>query len=280
MRTRIAPTPSGFLHAGNAFNFLVTDKLAKALGAKVLLRIDDLDVERSRPEYVEDIFRSLEWLGVRVDEGPSGPEDFARNWSQQNRTGRYGEFAEKLRSAGHLYPCACSRSQLEDLSRGGVHACRDQRMDGVAVGTPWRLRIPVACPVVMNVLEGSDRTVDLAAVMSDPVILQRTTGRPAYQVASLCDDLEMGITFIVRGADLLPSTACQLYLAQVLQADAFRAIRYHHHPLALGADGQKLSKSAGAASLKAMREGGLSPGSLIAGAEAYAAGLLRQIIPS
>jgi hypothetical protein len=87
--TRLAPTPSGYLHAGNAINFLITARLAQESGSRVLLRIDDLDQERVRPEYVEDVFRSLEWLGIHWDDGPSGPEELYSTWSQQLRTARY-----------------------------------------------------------------------------------------------------------------------------------------------------------------------------------------------
>lgn len=280
MRTRIAPTPSGFLHAGNAFNFLVTDRLAKALGAKVLLRIDDLDAERVRPEYVEDIFHSLDWLGIKPDEGPSGPEDFARNWSQQHRIERYKEFAEGLRKQGALYACSCSRTELEEMTRtGAVHHCRVRDPEALEPGTPWRLRIPEHCPVEVPGFDGGSTTVDLAPMMQDPVILQRESGRPSYQVASLCDDVDRGITFIVRGEDLLPSTACQLLLARLLGEVAFARVLFHHHPLALGADGQKLSKSAGATSLMALRENGGSPRSLVAAAVAYADALVKEFKP-
>lgn len=275
-KTRIAPTPSGYLHAGNAFNFLVIDHLAKATGSRLLLRIDDLDAERTRPEYVDDIFHSLEWLGIRVDEGPSGPADFDANWSQQLRTGRYLALAEELRSADVLYPCTCSRPLFERAARAD-HSCRGS-MENVGIdGAPWRLRIPIPCPVSLKELDGAMSTLDLTSMMPDPVILQRGTGRAAYQIASLCDDLDMGISFIVRGADLLPSSACQSHLAFLLKRDAFATIGFHHHPLALGADGLKLAKSAGSASLKAMREGGLSPDAIIARATAYAEALLGHI---
>ena len=277
-KTRIAPTPSGFLHAGNAFNFLVTDKLAKATGSRLVLRIDDLDAGRTRPEYIEDVFHSLEWLGIRVDEGPSGPDDFHSNWSQHLRMPRYRYVAEALRSHDALYPCLCSRTQLETLSRAD-HTCRTQPITEVPSGTPWRLRIPEPCPVPISELDGTTEQHDLAALMPDPVILQRDTERPAYQIASLCDDLDMGITFIVRGVDLLPSTACQAYVARLLGQDAFATIRFHHHPLALGSDGLKLSKSAGSSSLKAMRESGTSPDALIASAHRYAEALLMGITP-
>jgi glutamyl-tRNA synthetase len=118
LRTRIAPTPSGFLHAGNAVNFLITHELARAARGTLLLRIDDLDAERARPEYLDDIFRSLEWLGIDWDEGPTGPEDFLRNWSQRSRIERYSELLLGLRKGGHLYACECSRKAVP-----GLHLC-------------------------------------------------------------------------------------------------------------------------------------------------------------
>ena len=280
MKTRIAPTPSGFLHAGNGFNFLVTDGLARALGMTLILRIDDLDAERTRPEYVEDIFVSLDWLGIRVDEGPSGPRDLALSWSQGLRVDRYMGMVADLRSKGAVYACACSRTHMEELLQLGLdHPCRAERGGVPAQGVPWRLGLIAGDRVAMTVLGGASEVLEPAALMPDPVILQRGGAVPAYQVASLCDDLEMGIGMIIRGADLLPSTACQLYIAQVLNEDRFRAVRFHHHPLDRAADGSKLSKSAGAASLKAMRESGVSPGPLIARARLHVDTLLARIQP-
>lgn len=278
MRTRLAPTPSGYLHAGNAFNFLVTHGLARALGATVVLRVDDLDAERTRPWYVEDVFQSLDWLGIQVDEGPSGPEDLTRNWSQQHKLGRYQEFAQVLRERGLLYACDCSRLQWEQHGQAGQHhQCRMEVGTTPASGTPWRLHIPAACTVEVKDLDGTRTAVDLGRVLPDPVILQRTTGRAAYQVASLCDDLDLRIDLIVRGADLLPSTACQLHLAAVVGATGFQAVRFHHHALLRGTDGEKLSKSAGAASLRAMRLAGEGPSALIDAASRCVDGLLVKL---
>lgn len=275
-KTRIAPTPSGYLHAGNAFNFLVTQRVSQALGSKLILRIDDLDAERTRPEYIEDVFRSLEWLGITVDEGPSSPDDFVRNWSQHRRLDRYRVLVEELRSRNVLYPCSCSRPQFDGVDRAS-HTCRRHSSAEAPPGTPWRLGLPAARTVRMRGFQGSE---DLPpAEMPDPIILQRDTERPSYQIASLCDDLDMDITFIIRGADLLASTACQLYLAEVLGKAVFSAVRFHHHPLAMDPEGYKLSKSEGAASLKAMREAGRSAGPLISHAAAYTDGLIRQIAP-
>ncbi len=267
-RTRIAPTPSGFLHAGNAFNFLVTAGLAGSLGAELTLRIDDLDAERTRPEFVGDVFRSLNWLGIRWHNGPLGPDDFHSTWSQQWRLERYRSLVERLRGLDLLYPCDCSRTQLSEQERGG-HRCRERTAIGAADGIPLRLRIPAHGVVEMRELNGRPTELDLAALMPDPVILQRGSGRPSYQIASLCDDLDQGITFIIRGADLLPSTACQLYLAEVLHEHAFGAIRFHHHPLTRDAAGQKLSKSTGSTALKSIYDAGLSADMLQAEANSY-----------
>ncbi|MBL7946607.1 MAG: hypothetical protein JNN32_11140 [Flavobacteriales bacterium] len=277
-KTRIAPTPSGYLHAGNAFNFLLTDRVAKATGTKVVLRIDDLDAERTRPEYIEDIFRSLDWLGITVDEGPSGVDDFRANWSQQLRLDRYARSVDELRGKGVLYPCDCSRQHFERHTRH-AHACRSSH-GGITKGsTPWRLRLPEPCPIVVEQLDGKKEQVDLAASLPDPIIVQRHSGRPAYQIASLSDDLDMGITWIIRGADLLASTACQSHLARLLDRPAFAAVLFHHHPLMADAQGRKLSKSAGSASLKAIRDAGGSPHHLIRQAQIHAEALLKHLVP-
>lgn len=278
MKTRIAPTPSGYLHAGNAFNFLVTAQLAKATASGLALRIDDLDAERVRPEYVDDIFRSLEWLGVQVDEGPVGPEDLNAHWSQALRLKRYMELVERLRGLGHLYPCLCSRTRFETVDRI-QHTCRTASAADVPAGTPLRLLIPPQCPVDIRDLEGHIATLDLASIMPDPIIQQRDTGRPSYQIGSLSDDLDMGIDLVVRGMDLLPSTACQVYMAGLLGHERFGAVRFHHHALVLDGRGLKLSKSEGALSLKAMREKGVDPAQLHANAVDHAARLIARFRP-
>ncbi|MBK7114369.1 MAG: tRNA glutamyl-Q synthetase [Flavobacteriales bacterium] len=260
-RTRLAPTPSGYLHVGNAFNFLLTERLARSSGSRLLLRIDDLDQERVRPEYIEDIFRSLEWLGITWDEGPSGPDDFQRNWSQRLRLEKYRALAARLRSAGHTYACVCSRAQLEALrSTGEEHACRNGPVVMGRVASV-RLRIPDPCPVRIMELSGA-QTVDLHHEMPDPVMEQRGTGRPAYQLTSLCDDVAYGVTFLVRGRDLWPSTVCQIHVAQCLGLRSFTAIRTLHHPLVMDAEGAKLSKSTGVTSLVTLRGSGVGPDGL------------------
>jgi glutamyl/glutaminyl-tRNA synthetase len=256
-RTRLAPTPSGFLHAGNAINFLITHRLARATGARLRLRIDDLDAERVRPAYVEDVFQSLHWLGISWEDGPTSPEAHAAQFSQHLRSPRYHALIARLRAAGHLYACTCSRSRL---AQAGCD-CRKAGHPFDAPDTAWRLHVPAGTTITVPVSGGAPVAVDLVEAMGDPVLRQRN-GRPAYQIASLADDLDHGTTFIVRGADLLPSTACQLYLAELLGEAAFGRVRFLHHALELGPDGGKLAKSAGSTSLQSMREAGLGPEAL------------------
>lgn len=248
--TRLAPTPSGLLHAGNAFNFLLTHALAKALGLRILLRIDDLDSERVRPAYVDHVFRTLHALGIHWDLGPRTPEELATKWSQQFRLPRYHALIAALRQRGHLYACACSRSTLRHLGADGRYpgTCRELGLPFDAPEVAWRLRIPEDIEVQVQGLRGEVQLVKVGAFVGDPVVRQRN-GRPAYQVASLSDDVDHGVTHIVRGEDLLPSTACQVHMAGLLGLSAFQQVRFVHHPLLLDANGEKLSKSAGSAAV-------------------------------
>ncbi|MBL8001245.1 MAG: hypothetical protein JNL05_04710 [Flavobacteriales bacterium] len=252
-RTRIAPTPSGLLHPGNGAAFVLTWKLARRAGGTILLRIDDLDAERARPAYVEDIFRTIEWLGIDWDEGPTGPSDLEARWSQQQRIDRYLEAVERLRSSGRLYACTCSRTELPRCT------CRTAGRPLDAVGVSWRLDLLTAPAVPMRRWPGAGVALEPARLMpQDPVIRQRN-GRPAYQVASLVDDLDHRIDLVVRGEDLLPSTACQLYMAGLLNEPRFGQATFVHHGLLTDEQGAKLSKSQGAGALQAMRQQGVGP---------------------
>jgi len=259
MRTRIAPTPSGFLHAGNGAGFVATWKIAQYLGAKLLLRIDDLDSERVRPEYVADIFGTLSWLGIGWDEGPKDLNNFQEHWSQHLRLARYAALIDRLREGGHLYACDCSRAMT--THRGGSTEydghCRERGLDMDLPEVAWRLCLPKEGTVAMRTWPSGD-IQQMPLDQPDPVIRQRN-GRPAYQIASLSDDIDFNIDLIVRGSDLLPSTLIQLYLASVLDFPAFIEARFLHHPLLTDESGDKLSKSHGAGSLKALREAGGDP---------------------
>ncbi len=256
--TRFAPTPSGFLHAGNGISFILTAAWARAAGARVLLRIDDLDRGRFREEYLEDVFETLHWLGLRWDLGPRDPADFHAHWSQHGRLPAYHALLSRLRERKLLYACSCSRSQLRSASADHRYpgTCRYAGIPLDTPGVAWRVRVPGEASVECQ--EGETRQLlAVAGLMGDFVVRQKD-GMPAYQIASLSDDLHYGVDLIVRGMDLLPSSAAQLYLAQCLGETGFLKTTFHHHGLQLGEDGSKLSKSAGAASLKAWRNAGRS----------------------
>lgn len=259
MHTRIAPTPSGYLHAGNGAAFLLAWKLAREAGGKLLLRIDDLDAERVRPDYVEDIFETLHWLGVDWDEGPRNAEELQSTWSQHLRMEGYRELVEQLRVGGHLYACTCSRKEIQDRTGSGDYDghCRTLGMPFDDPDCSWRLRLPRKDKVTWRTWPDG-KLHEAGLDMSDPVIRQRN-GRPAYQIASLADDVRYGIDLVVRGADLLDSTAIQLHLAGLLGIEGFSKALFLHHPLVLDTSGAKRSKSHGADSLLAARNAGVDP---------------------
>lgn len=263
LRTRLAPTPSGLLHPGNGLSFVLTWALTRAAGGEVLLRIDDLDKARRRREYLEDVFETLEWLGLDYDIGPGGPDDFLKNYSQHTRLDLYREALERLRESGCLYACTCSRRQIREASPSGIYplTCRELRLPFEAERTAWRVSVPAGKAVTFREWQRGEREINLAETMGDFVVRQKNK-MPAYQIASLVDDLHYDINFIVRGEDLLDSTAAQIYLAELLGEDAFLQTLFWHHGLLTDESGGKLSKTKGAGSLRAWREAGKSPLSL------------------
>ncbi|MBL7796361.1 MAG: hypothetical protein JNJ90_07650 [Saprospiraceae bacterium] len=269
-RLRMAPTPSGFLHLGNAYNFILNWLAARHTpGARLLLRMDDLDAERKRPEYVQDVFDTLRWLGLDWDEGPRSAEDFEQNWSQHRRLPLYEITLDRLRMGGHLFACAKSRRDLAPFAGDYLPQFREQNLPLDAPDVAWRIKTPL--PRVPG--------------LPPDFVVRRRDGVPAYQIASLTDDLHFGVTHVIRGADLAESTAAQQFLAECLGRTEFSRIYFLHHPLLLNSDGSKLSKSAGAAALKTRREQGQSPEEVFqavarwldVGAADTARGLLQKI---
>ncbi len=244
MITRIAPTPSGYLHEGNLFNFLLNWLWARSRNGQVLLRIDDLDAARKRQEYVEDIFRMLDWLGLDWDMGPSGPDDFEKNWSQTQRQPLYEKTLQHLQEQELLFACSCTRSQLP---AGAPYpgTCAGRQLPLQVTPFAWRIKLQGRPDTRWEDVEMHQAVVDLA-VQTGAFIVRRSDGLPAYQVCSLTDDRYFGVTHIARGADLLESTAMQLYLDQLLSPALFNQCRFWHHPLLKTASGDKISKSAGA----------------------------------
>jgi glutamyl-tRNA synthetase len=222
--------------------------LARQAGASILLRIDDLDQDRVSKEYVEDIFETLEFLGIPWEEGPRNFADFQRNWSQLHRLGIYRECLETLREQGKIFACDCSRTAISRLRADGVYpgTCRERGISPDTSGCAWRVRT-----------EGAG----LSAAMTDFVV-KKKDGLPAYQLTSVADDLYYGIDLVVRGADLRASTGAQRWLAGMLGREDFRRIGFVHHPLLTDAAKLKLSKSAGSASVQSLRRSGLMPEAL------------------
>ncbi|MET4076437.1 glutamate--tRNA ligase family protein [Hymenobacter sp. UYCo722] len=233
--SRLAPTPSGYLHLGNAVNFVLTWLLTRQAGGTLHLRIDDLDRARLRPAYLDNIFQVIDWLGIDHDHGPSGPDDFLRHHSQLLHLPEYNRVLRRLA----LVPGLVQASQR--TRTGGPIAPVPLETPGAA----WRAQVPAGTEIrFADAWQGPTR-VPLGALMPDFVV-RKKDGVAAYQVASIVDDLRLGTTLIVRGLDLLPSTAAQLCLAGLLsETAAFSAVRvtFGHHPLLTNAAGQKLSKS-------------------------------------
>ena len=243
---RIAPTPSGFLHIGNACNALLTWQLAQQHRGQILLRIDDLDAERKKTSYLCDIFETLDWLGIEWELGPMGPDDFEQNWSQAHRAHLYENMLLRLAGSGFVYACALSRSQLQDAT---PESRRDQKRSlDASSGISWRVETTPKL-IVFSDTNNRHYTINLNETMPDFVV-RRRDGIAAYQVASLADDIHFGVTHIVRGQDLLPSTAAQLFLAELLGVSSLRSTAWLHHPLITDEAGQKLSKSAGSMALQ------------------------------
>lgn len=251
IRSRIAPTPSGYLHIGNALNFVLTYALVRRSGGSLRLRIDDIDAPRARPGYVDDIFQTLEWLGMTWDEGPHTPAEHYLSFSQSLRAARYQHLIDQLNNTGRTYACTCSRQVLNTCSCRSKHLPFDTKDAAIRIATPHE-------PIIVQDEKLGSQAVSLQEHMPDFVI-RRRDGIAAYQVASLADDIDYGINLIVRGQDLLPSTAAQLYLASLIHADDFSRARFYHHTLLLDSDGGKLSKSEGSRSLRSMRLAGTDP---------------------
>ncbi|MDO7877101.1 glutamate--tRNA ligase family protein [Hymenobacter sp. ASUV-10] len=232
---RLAPTPSGFLHLGNAVNFVLTWLLTRRAGGRLYLRIDDLDRARLRRPYLDNIFRVIDWLGIDYDHGPSGPDDFLRHYSQLLHLPDYNAVLRRL-------------SQQPGLVQADVRSRTNPQASAVPLDTPgaaWRVPVPSGTQIHFSDGWQGSLTVPLAAQLPD-FIIRKKDGVAAYQLASVVDDLRLGTTLIVRGQDLLPSTAAQLWLAaQLTETALFNTprVQFFHHPLLTDGRGQKLSKS-------------------------------------
>lgn len=268
MRTRLAPTPSGFLHLGNAANFVLCWLLARSRGGKVVLRIEDTDTARRRTEFVESLFCDLEWLGLDWDEGPFGPGDDQGDWFQSSprRQERYREVFASWRREGLLFPCRCTRRELslaapqvarldevEGIDPLYPGTCRERTVQDAGSSDAWRLRLPEASSGFADLWRGRQELSNLKSLGSP--VLRRGDGCFAYHLAVCVDDADQGITHAVRGRDLLPWAHLHGHLHSLLGK---MAPVFGHHPLLGGGAGERLAKSAGSTSLRFLREAGVS----------------------
>lgn len=255
-KTRIAPTPSGYLHLGNALSFALTAAMARRAGATILLRIDDLDRQRVQPAYVQDVFDTLTFLEIPWDEGPRDVAEFEKEYSQVHRMARYAAALMLLEEKNTVFACNCSRSQL--AAEGGEAYPGTCLLQSIPLETPdvnWRVYTSGDRPLRMKTWPYNSVEARLPAAMQNFVV-RKKDGFPSYQLASVVDDHHFGVDLVVRGEDLYDSTLAQLYLANLLQDKTFLQTTFYHHPL-LTKDGEvKLSKSASDTSIQYWRKEG------------------------
>lgn len=256
-RTRLAPTPSGYLHLGNVFSFAITAALSRQTGASIFLRIDDLDHERVQRTYLQDVFDTLHFLGIPWDEGPRDVNDFLQHYSQLQREELYNYRLQQLRSQHLLFACDCSRKQLTG-SEGYPGYCRNKRLSLDEPDKAWRIFTDSSMPIVFRELFTSHVSASLPEAMTD-FIVRRRDSKAAYQLSSLADDAHYEIDLVVRGQDLLDSTIAQSYLSSLLPDHPLQHACFFHHPLLLTEAGEKLSKTAGSVSVQYLRAAGHRP---------------------
>jgi len=273
VRVRFAPSPTGHLHIGGARTAIYNWAFARRSGGTFILRIDDTDPERSTDKNTEAILRSLKWLGIDWDEGPEvgGP---AGPYFQTARARSYAAALERLKVAGAAYPCFCSTETLQakrEAARtsggpaGYDRACRaidpGTAAERIAAGEPhvWRLVVPADRTEVafVDAIRGD---MSFPASALDDFVLVRTDGTPTYNFATVADDVEMGITHVIRGDDHLSNTPRQILVFEALGA---RVPEFAHLSMIWGPDGKRLSKRHGATSVEAYRDEGYLPEALL-----------------
>ncbi|MCL6258753.1 glutamate--tRNA ligase family protein [Aquiflexum sp. TKW24L] len=254
---RFAPTPSGFLHIGNIYSFIITHHLANKYGAKVLLRIDDLDRERYKPRFVQDIFDTLNFLEIPYDQGPRDLSDFEQNHSQIHRLPLYQRALEDLKNKKVLFACDCSRKKIEKLNPKGYYSgfCLRRNLSFDQAEITWRIKAKMHIDVPFKELNLGIVNGKLPGIMTDFVV-RKKDAMPSYQLTSLVDDLHFGVDLIVRGKDLWGSTIAQVYLSKFLSENNFAENTFHHHQLIHGSNNQKLSKSSDVSSIQLLRKTG------------------------
>jgi glutamyl-Q tRNA(Asp) synthetase len=253
--TRFAPSPTGYLHLGHVVNALVVWILARRNGGRVLLRIEDHDRQRSRPEYERAIFEDLAWLGFEPDELPV---------RQSDREGVYRAACARLAARGLLYGCACTRAGIEPA--GGREAsgpgaerrypgtCRHRAIEP-ADGVGWRVRMDPGIERFDDLFCGPQEQAP--SEQCGDLLIRDRLGNWTYQFAVVADDLAQSITHVIRGQDLLASSGRQIRLARLVGRT--ENPRFLHHPLVMRSPTEKLSKSDGATGVRELAAAGWTP---------------------
>lgn len=287
-RGRLAPSPTGYLHLGHARTFWTAQQRAAGQGGQLILRNDDLDRPRCRPEFVRAMFEDLRWFGFDWQEGPEvgGPH---APYSQSERLSFYRAAFERLRAGGFLFPCTCSRQDVlralaaphqgedepvypgtcRNVTSDRWQVTSDARPDTAVHLSPvtchlspsWRFRVPDGRAVTFNDGQCGPQTFVAGRDFGDFVVW-RNDDLPAYHLACVVDDALMGVTEVVRGADLLPSTARQILLFEAL---GWVVPAFFHCPLVTDEQGVRLAKRHDALSLRTLRAQGAGPAALRAG---------------
>lgn len=274
VRVRFAPSPTGRLHIGGARTAIDNWAFAHANGGTFILRIEDTDPTRSTEENTQVILRAMRWLGLDWNEGPEVGGDYGP-YFQTGRMDTYRAALEQLKAAGAVYPCFCTKEQLDakraaaeadDSAYGGYdRTCRDidpqEAAARIEAGEDhvWRLKVPIDHePIEFD--DGVYGHVSFPADVMDDMILVRSDGSPTYNFAVVCDDMNMRITHVVRGDDHLSNTPRQILIYEAL---GYPIPTFAHLSMILGSDGKKLSKRHGATSVEEYAERGYLPDCMV-----------------
>lgn len=272
---RLAPSPTGAQHVGNARTYLIAWLSARSRGGQVLLRIEDIDSPRVKPWAARQALEDLRWLGLDWDGQPL---------VQTERLGMYRQALERLKEQDLVYPCTCTRGDIEGAAsaphqeqEGPVYPGTCAQRKASAAGQldrpyAWRFRLGEDIPFDDG-FRGRT-TIDLRRLGGDFVVW-KSSGAPAYQLAVVVDDAATGVTEVVRGDDLIPSTPRQLMLYKAL---GLSAPRFTHVPLVVGPDGRRLAKRHGDSRLSTLREAGVTAQALV-GLLAWSCGWLEEVRP-
>lgn len=263
VRTRFAPSPTGFIHLGNIRSALYPWAFARANGGTFILRVEDTDQERSTQEAVDVILQGMQWLGLTPDEGP---------YYQMQRMTRYRQVLAQLQEAGHVYPCYMSMAELEALREKQMAAREKPRYDGTWRPEPGKVLPPVpegVQPVLRfrtpreGVVGWDDRCkgrIEFQNSELDDLVIARPDGTPTYNFCVCVDDMDMGITHVIRGDDHVNNTPRQIHIFEALGATV---PVFAHLPTVLNEQGEKMSKRNGAKAVTQYRDEGYLPDAMV-----------------